>query len=360
MNRGLSIVLLVLLCVAPALGRDPLPEQTDAARVYLAAESMLKAESPSASNLVYSGWYPPSMPGWMELAKASYEENQPAFELVRRARSLQQATWPASDGDRTHLRRVRHLANHLSDAALYAHTQGRDAEAVELLLDTLHMAALLRKDAPADDWVRPMVAWGVESLVATQMTTIGSDVKLGDADGQLPLDHAQRVIAAFLDAPKSHERALAEIHLGGQDARTYVEVHRRAATELHSAAVALACHLFRAEHGRWPTVAEELVLADPSILPAIPPDPWNDGKPLGYVLIKGGLPDGGDRPLVYSHCEAQDGLHYRVDQPHFGFYHGDGSNRPLAEHIRGGQFRDVVRWTPPDIKPDPTFRPLER
>ena len=31
----------------------------------------------------------------------------------------------------------------------------------------------------------------------------------------------------------------------------------------------------------------------------LPKDPWGDGKQnFGYVVIKGGLPNGSDRPLV--------------------------------------------------------------
>ena len=77
-----------------------------------------------------------------------------------------------------------------------------------------------------------------------------------------------------------------------------VEMSMRARAERRMGAVNLAAQLYRADHGRWPPALEALV---PTYLPAVPRDPLAEGdRPLGYVLIKGGLPGGGERPLVYS------------------------------------------------------------
>jgi hypothetical protein len=133
-------------------------------------------------------------------------------------------------------------------------------------------------------------------------------------------------------------------------------VYNRAASERAMAAMSLAAHLFRHQAGRWPASLEELATK----LPRVPVDPWGDGKEtLGYVVIKGGLPDGSDRPLVYARCDSPDGLFYRVDSPQYSFYSNDGSNRLRELQSRGGQFRDVTRWTPRPL-PDgaPTVRPL--
>lgn len=82
-------------------------------------------------------------------------------------------------------------------------------------------------------------------------------------------------------------------------------------------------------------------------MPRLPLDPWGDGKQtLGYVLIKGGLRGGADRPLVYSRCGASDGLFYRTDAPQYSYYNSDGSSLPAAQQKHGGQFRDVTRWAP--------------
>jgi hypothetical protein len=92
----------------------------------------------------------------------------------------------------------------------------------------------------------------------------------------------------------------------------------------------------------------------------VPLDPWGDGKQtLGYVLIKGGLPDGKDRPLVFDRCHSRDAMFYRIDEPQYGFYVDDGSGLPLNQRKQGGQFRDVTLWQPRNIpKGQPTVTPL--
>ena len=62
----------------------------------------------------------------------------------------------------------------------------------------------------------------------------------------------------------------------------------------------------------------------------------------------------GEGPLVYSRCESKDGPAYRVDEPQFGFYSNDGTDRPRSEQKRTGQFRDVTLWQP---KPLPAGAP---
>ena len=72
-----------------------------------------------------------------------------------------------------------------------------------------------------------------------------------------------------------------------------------------------------------------------------------------------GLPDGSDRPLVYSRAESKDGLFFRIDAPQYGWYSGDGSFRPANQQKRGGQFRDVTRWAPAlGVDVGETIRPL--
>ena len=63
-------------------------------------------------------------------------------------------------------------------------------------------------------------------------------------------------------------------------------------------AVSLAARLYHADHGQWPPTLEALV---PQYLAEVPRDPMAPGgRAYGYLLLEGGLPDGGDRPLVYS------------------------------------------------------------
>jgi len=108
--------------------------------------------------------------------------------------------------------------------------------------------------------------------------------------------------------------------------------------ERRMGAVNLAAHLFRADRGRWPEALDELV---PKYLPAVPRDPLAaDDRPLGYVLAKAALPDGGDRPVVYS--VGRDG----VDQTM-----GNATALPKLPSFgwqqTADEWRDIARWAPP-------------
>ena len=76
-----------------------------------------------------------------------------------------------------------------------------------------------------------------------------------------------------------------------------IDQNWRVATERRLAAVGLAVRLYQAEHDRWPVSIDELV---PKYLPRGRPDPMAaDGSGLRYLLVRGGLPGGGDRPIAY-------------------------------------------------------------
>jgi hypothetical protein len=97
----------------------------------------------------------------------------------------------------------------------------------------------------------------------------------------------------------------------------------------------------------------------PDYLPAAPMDPWTQNtKPFGYIVIKGGLPDGSDRPLIYCLSDSHDGLFFRTDQPAYGYYSSYPSDDPTSPPKHGGQFRDIVRWQPQINPSGPTTQPL--
>jgi hypothetical protein len=64
----------------------------------------------------------------------------------------------------------------------------------------------------------------------------------------------------------------------------------------YAAATALAVRLFRVDRGRWPRSLAEMV---PTYLAEVPDDPEARGEKIGYGLMRGGLPGGGDRPLLF-------------------------------------------------------------
>jgi hypothetical protein len=121
-----------------------------------------------------------------------------------------------------------------------------------------------------------------------------------------------------------------------------IEQDIRVRTERRLTAVSLAFRLYRVDHaGQFPPSLDALV---PQYLPQVPVDPAApDGRPLKYLLIKGGLPDGGDRPIVYS--VGTDGLDRTAEA---GPIRAGLPNQPQYDYGRGlDQWRDLTRWTPP-------------
>jgi hypothetical protein len=127
---------------------------------------------------------------------------------------------------------------------------------------------------------------------------------------------------------------------GGMRYDRAFETQFRGMGDRRTTAVSWAANWFRAERGRWPASLAELV---PDYLPRVPADPFHaDGRPVGYEVVKGGLPDGGDRPLVYY--DAGLGLLEAVPrEPAYGFYLG--SRAAKGKPVR--QFRDLSRFVPP-------------
>jgi hypothetical protein len=109
--------------------------------------------------------------------------------------------------------------------------------------------------------------------------------------------------------------------------------------ERRMSAVALASQMFRADHGRFPNALDELV---PTYLAAVPLDPFTDGQPLGYVVQRGVLPGGADRPLVFNRNGDIDYGPY--PEPSYSWE----SDRRPGVTIRKDlwQYRDLARFTP--------------
>jgi hypothetical protein len=121
-----------------------------------------------------------------------------------------------------------------------------------------------------------------------------------------------------------------------------IEQFHRASAERRATAVIVAARLYRQDHGRWPDDAAELV---PKFLDALPADPFRgDDGAIGYVLMKGALPDGGDRPLVYF--EVGPSSEGSIDtEPMYG-WQVDHTLRIGRGRYEGRQYRDVSYWLP--------------
>jgi hypothetical protein len=130
----------------------------------------------------------------------------------------------------------------------------------------------------------------------------------------------------------------------------------RMAVEMDMARLNLACHLYQHDHATWPASLDDLH----AYVPQIPIDRLGDGKQkIGYVVIKRGLPDGSDRPLLYSRYGSTGPLFYRSAEPGYDFYWTIDSVTGKPDFKAGGQFRDVTGWSPADRDhTPPTTRPV--
>ena len=322
---------------------------------------LAKIESPSSSNLVYAG-YPPFPPEWHRMEKASYAFNASARALVREARSRETANWPAQPAggkfDFAYLSPCRALANEVGDAALFEHLQGDDAAAVESIRDLLHLADLLDAGTPPFI-ILHLVAVGIRALAVDRLVIITSDASLTEDPAdlkRLQVRIAKELIRQLFDARNLTKQFgdLLDCEPAAKDTidkSRFLTTLRRIQMECNLSAMSLACHLFYRDKSRWPASVDEVA----SYLPAKPLDAFGA---MGYVLVKAGLPNGSDRPLVYSHCNSKDGMFFRLDEPQYGFYQGDGTDLPRKQQKEGGQFRDVASWAPTGVKASPTTRPL--
>jgi hypothetical protein len=344
----------VLLGGRHAGGADNAPAGAggDAISLYLRAADEVKVDGPSNSNLAFPD-SPPFGDEWTRLAREAWEAHGPSRALAREARAATATHWPAGD-EKAQIAMLRRLSCDVADAALYAQTQGDHAGAVELSRDDLHMAEVLER-GPNKSVIHALVAAGMTAQAANRLLLIASDVAL-TRDGKdakaLDVAAARELVAHLLDQRDPSDQLVEILGPKGSPAWSdpkisvdrIIETLNRCNAERTFAAMSLACHLFRFDTGRWPRDLGEL---SPKYLPRVPLDPWGDGKQtFGYALIKAGLPDGGDRPLVYSRCGLSDGLSYRTDDPQYGYYNAPRVQTEAGVRImQTGQFRDVARWS---------------
>jgi hypothetical protein len=382
--------------------------------------------SPSSSNFSYPD-YPPFGPLWDQAAAASEQANQATFKLARQARQRPRAQFPRPPGVPLytvllpHLSPARHLANTVGDGATLSHLNGDDVEAVERVLDVLHLARTIRDD---DFVVSQLVGTGIDALAVVRAQVIATGLRV---EQPAVRTRAVALIAALLDEtavwegfrrsfaterlayeeyartraagtwviqPLADARAIrlvgdavvhAEMARAGnaEDARAillragqvppprgqsgsggrsspaafprysrwfdesdftafrYAEQVYRIVGQRRATAVSLALRLYQADHaGRWPDQLADLV---PAYLAAAPADPfYADRRPIGYLLQKGGLPGGGDRPLVYYDAGPADGV--AIDpEPMFGWRTEIRPGVYVRDPFR--QYLDVARWS---------------
>jgi hypothetical protein len=358
------IRLLLISTLLIGLYQQPAAAQTtraadNAATLYLQAANLVEKNldanimCPASSNMILD----PLSFNWMVMERVDFDVSAEVRTLAHEARSIDRADWPSSEPGKPDLRNlnaVRALTNDLIEAALYQHSQGDDAAAIETIRDVLHLARVVA-DADHKYLICLLVSDGIRAAAMDRLNTITASVTLtGDPKNHkaLQVSTARELISQLLKHPAAADEV--ETYVKADNATVLVknpgaekssidkiiETGRRAYTECDLAAMSLACHVYKFDTGHWPGTLADLH----GYLPKVPLDPWGDGKQtLGYALIKHGLPDGSDRPLVYCRFRMKDGFFFRTDQPFFSYYSSEGIPK---DRKQGGQFRDVTAWVP--------------
>ena len=420
--------------------REDLPPSENAWAEYAEAARAVATSAalpPSQSNFQYPAYAPRGV-RWEALAAESEKVNAPSISAARRARLFNRLQFPQQGPGQTFRREwidARALANVLGDGAEYAHLRGDDAEAVERLLDGMHLGRLVRQDPSI---MSQLVGIGINALTLDEAKQVIPTLNLsGDRTGN-PASPAQArlLLAALLDETENRQSFVRCLHFErviqidalkraagetwairpaadatalrwvndfdvlirsagrengrqarntlrriaanrwgiedsypvprlsrdrstprysqwfdefvgagpGGPARSLEQFHRES-MERRLTAVMLAARLYHHDHGRWPDDATGLV---PGYLDAVPADPFReDGGPLGYVVLRATLPDGADRPLVFSDAGDAGGNSAGAidDEPMYGWQQG-WRGEPGLPYRELRQYRDVSFWQP--------------
>ncbi len=157
----------------------PLADDENAATYINAAGAAISPSwSTSNSNGTFPE-YPPFPPAWYQMNSAAIASDGKTLALARQARQFNRAVWvhqlasPVLVTLLRYLNTSRALANTLADAAMLAHVQGDDAEAIERMRDLLHEADMLDDNNP---WlVGRLVSIGIDALANERLQVIAAD-----------------------------------------------------------------------------------------------------------------------------------------------------------------------------------------
>ncbi|HEX4793776.1 MAG TPA: hypothetical protein VH370_08295 [Humisphaera sp.] len=205
----------------------PVPAGQNAATYFAAACSAIvfPPATPSSSSMSYAG-YPPFPQAWHDAANQAVAANQQTLQLARKAQAYAQADW--GHGHAAHraqwpmraspnLNGLRYLANLLGDAALLAHEQGNDLEAIERIRDLLHEADAI--DNHSISIINHLTGYGIEALAVDRLEVIAPDLRVDTELGATPAPSPKgspaaaatirEMIHELLNEQWSHERSLA-------------------------------------------------------------------------------------------------------------------------------------------------------
>ena len=335
--------------LAPA----PIPDEKNGALdiVKAAAISGGNDGGPSSSEMEYGDELPYSKE-WFDLARRNATANAEAATLLHSARIKAGIAWPNPPTAPFEkwlggsFAKDRQLANVIKDIALYQHFNGEEAQAIESLRDLEFLGdAVSRKPF----LIAKLVSIGISGAEshATQIVAAGLKIKpAADPEGSVQRAAVRSLISELFDDAtlrNAYRRAMEEertlliekvrggdlsavwavidfpgsiaaydVLAGAMDKHPWEAVNVASSVMMQTiipslnhtrgivwreiamrrmAAIALACALYRNDHGGYPPDLAALV---PEYLAEIPADPFaRDGATLRYAIV-----DNGSRPLI--------------------------------------------------------------
>ena len=185
---------------------DALPDAENAWTLIGQAFSADTNTSPANTTNTYPD-YPPFNAAWDAAATASERSNGAVFRLAREARSRPRAQThvgyrspfaPAKAP--TAYSAARQVATTLGDGALFRHVGGDDAEAVDRLLDMVHIARSAEQD---ESVIGQLVGLGIWGLAQQRAQVVAPGLRTADAAVRR---RARELVDALLDDRASAER----------------------------------------------------------------------------------------------------------------------------------------------------------
>lgn len=185
-----------------------IPKVADAQNPLLIySRAPIMTDSPRSSSMQYPS-YPPYGKSWEAMAEASEKAHAATFSSIRGARSFPQAQIRseftiASIMTFGGFNRLRDLANHVVDGAEYQHLHGNEAEAIERLLDALHIAKAMRSDPTL---ISQLVAVGLDSQACAGVGHVAPAVRIdaAGAGGAATPAQIRKLIDVLLDDEELH------------------------------------------------------------------------------------------------------------------------------------------------------------
>ena len=158
------------------------PDELNAALLYTQAANSLAAgvDCPASSSYEF-GEDLPYRPEWLAMAKRAAAANAKPLSLVRQALDMVNADWgirlrsPANNRMLGSLANLRHLANHVADAALYEHFQGDDAQAMLDIRALLHQGDIIGEPPFQVSFI---VGLGICGLAVEHLEIMSGDLRV--------------------------------------------------------------------------------------------------------------------------------------------------------------------------------------